>query len=145
MKSYRRERIRDLEDGMKARHGAAGKYVVERHIKPRTPVGTPESTGDPHYVVTHALQESIDYEPYTDHVDIGTNKPYAPYVHQGTYDFAHGHGGWTEAQAREAESIFKHNRFSETGDRGAMPRPFLVTGLLASRAFLYPIYNRSIN
>jgi hypothetical protein len=145
MRSYRRERMGELRDGMKARHEAAGMLVVERFIKPRTPIGTPETTGIEDYPVTYHLRDSISSRATEDHVDMGTNVEYAPYVHQGTYDFAHGYGGWDEASAAAAEGVFFHNRHQVTGRKGAMPRPFLVNGLVASKPFLYPIYSRPIN
>lgn len=145
MRSYRIQRMDELRDGIKARHALAGKMVVERFIKPKTPVGTPETTGDPNYPVTEHLRDSIESRASEDHVDMGTNVYYAPYVHQGTYDWAHGYGGWAEPNARKAADMFFHNRNDVTGVKGAMPRPFLVNGLLDSRPFLYPIYNKQIH
>jgi hypothetical protein len=143
MKSYRVERMEELTDGMKRRHALAGKFITVK-VQKHTPIGTPQTTGDPNYPVTMALFRSIEWRATEDHVDIGTKKPYAPYVHQGTYDFAHGRQGWNEATAREAEAIFQHNRGDISGRKGAMPRPFLVNGLIDSRAFLHPIYNKQI-
>lgn len=115
-------------------------------IQAKTPVGTPETTGDPDYTVTHALQRSIETRNVTtERADIGTNKYYGPYVHQGTYDYAHGYEGWGEAQAREADALFHYNRKEQTGLRGMMPRPFLVNGLLDAWPSIKGIWGKSIN
>jgi hypothetical protein len=134
----------ELENGMRARHEAAGKFVVERFIRPKTPVGTPESTGDPNYKVTYALRRSIEYRATSDSVIMGTNKSYGPYVSQGTYDYAHGYRGWTEAEAREFDSLTDTGDGPGRGRKGMRARPYLVNGLLDARAFLKPIYNRPI-
>lgn len=132
MRSYRRERMKELRDGMHRRHAAAGRVVVG-YVKSKTPVDA------------GILRASISSDSHEDHVDIGTNLKYAPYVHQGTYDYKHGYRGWGEAEAREAEAFFFHNSVGDNRPRGALPRPFLVNGLLEARPFLYAIYNKSIN
>jgi hypothetical protein len=143
-RSYRKERMRELSDGMKERHDAAGK-LIQKQVRRMTPIGTPESTGDPNYQITLALWKSIEYHPEVDSVKVGTNKYYGPYVHQGTYDYAHGYRGWTEAEAREFNSITDTGDGPGQGRKGMQARPFLVNGLLNARPFLYAIYNRPIN
>lgn len=144
MKSYKRQRMRELSEGVEARNRIAGAVVVKQ-VQAITPVGTPESTGDPDYVVTHALQNSIQASDISDAgVSIGTKKYYAPFVHNGTYDFNRGRGEFSEAEARELNSLFEHNAFERSGLKGARPRPFLVVGLLNSRPLLEPIYGAQI-
>jgi hypothetical protein len=87
----------------------------------------------------------IGVEAYVESVQEGNEGTrYAPYVHQGTRDYAHGYGGWTEGEARAFDSL------TDTGDglggrRGMRARPFLVNGLLDAKPLLYAIYNRPIN
>lgn len=141
MKSYRKERIQQLRDDMRKKHVAAGKVVLP-FIRVHTPIATPVTApGDPHPM---ALWRSIKADAHADYVDFGTDKKYGIYVHQGTRDYAHGMGGWTEAEAREFDSL------RDTGDRegplrGIKPRPFLVNGLLDSRSALWPVYSKPIN
>ena len=143
-KSYRPQRSKELSDGVLGKMRASA-VAAKAAIQAITPVGTPETTGDPNYVVTHALQRSIETgRATTDHVDIGTNKYYGPYVHQGTYDYAHGYRGWSEGEAREADSMFFHNDQRFSGRKGAMPRPFLVNGLLNARPALAAIWHSPI-
>lgn len=152
MRSYRHERMAELRKDFRVKHVLAGKAVVP-FVKAKTPIGTPESTGDPDYEITRRLWKSIDSEPAEDHVDIGVkageveNKKgtrYAPFVHQGTHDYAHGYGGWEEDEARAFDSL------RDTGDgpgplRGMRARPFLVNGLLDARPALIAIYGKPIN
>src|SRR5215216_2848250 len=125
--SYRRERIGDLKRDIYMKHAAAGRLVV-KNVRDIVPVDA------------GILRASISSDSTENRVHIGTNLEYAPYVHQGTYDYKHGYGGWSEAAAREADTVFFHNALEETGRRGAMPRPFLVNGLLNSREALKTLY-----
>lgn len=144
MKSYKKKRMAELSEGVEGKNRLAGAVVV-RQVQAITPVGTPASTGDPDYVVTHGLQNSIQASDVSDEgVTIGTKKSYAPFVHNGTYDFNRGRGEFSEAEARELNSLFEHNAFEHSGIKGARPRPFLVVGLLNSRPLLEPIYRAQI-
>jgi len=134
----------ELSDGMAARHRAAGELIAG-FIKSKTPVGTPASTGDPDYKITFHLRNSIDSDPHEDHVDIGTDVKYGIYVHQGTYDYAHGYGGWTEMEARAFDSLTDTGDGPGVGRKGMQARPYLVNGLLDTRPFLRGIYGRPIN
>ena len=58
--------------------------LAEGYAKRACPVGTPESTGIPHYQ-GGTLRDSITYEVSGDSVYIGTNVEYAPYVELGTW------------------------------------------------------------
>lgn len=144
MRSYRRERMGELRGDFKKKHALAGKAVLP-FIRARTPIGTPASTGDPNYPVTAALNRSIDYEVEEHGVAWGTNKPYGPYVHQGTYDYAHGYRGWTEGEAREFDSLTDTGDGPGVGRKGMRARPFLVNGLLNGRPVLIAIYGKPIN
>lgn len=143
MRSYRRERMRELRDGIKDRNEQA-KDAVIKSVRFRTPIGTPASTGDPHYQVTAALWRSIDGHADEDGVVVGTNKKYGIYVHQGTYDYAHGYGGWSEAEAAEFDSLTDTGDGPGRGLKGMKPRPYLVNGLLGARPQLSIIYHTPI-
>lgn len=144
MKSYKKKRMAELSEGVEGKNRLAGSIVV-RQTQAITPVGTPETTGDPDYVVTHGLQRSIKaFDVSEDGVSIGTDRSYAPFVHNGTYDFNRGRGEFSEPEARELNSLFEHNAFEHSGLKGARPRPFLVLGLLNSRPFLRIIYSAQI-
>lgn len=134
----------ELRDDIKRKHALAGK-VVQEQVRKVTPVGTPQSTGRPNYPVTHALQNSIEYEPSDEHVDIGTDKSYGPYVMFGTYDYNRGREPFTEAEAREYNSLTDTGDGPGVGRRGMRPRAFLVNGLLNSRPLLIAIYGKPIN
>ena len=143
--SHRRERMGELRRDLSRKHEAAGKLVVF-FVRAKTPIGTPASTGDPNYPVTAALWRSIDSHASDDHVDVGTNKKYGAYVHQGTYDYAHGYRGWTEGEAREFNSLTDTRDTPRgTPPKGMKPRPFLVNGLLDAREMLIPLYAKPIN
>ena len=58
--------------------------LAEGYAQDKCPVGTPESTGIPHYQ-GGTLRDSITYEVSGDSVYIGTNVEYAPYVELGTW------------------------------------------------------------
>lgn len=93
-----------------------------------------------------ALWRSIEVGPADKgYVDIGTNKHYGPYVHQGTYDYAHGYGGWTEAEAREFDSLTDTGDGRGVGLKGMKARPFLVNGLLNARPAIRVIWEVPIN
>lgn len=143
-KSYRKERMRELRDGMEERHASAGKLIVT-FVKKKTPVGTPESTGDPNYEITFNLRNSIEPDSGEDYTDVGTDVKYGPYVHQGTYDYAHGYGGWTEGEARAFDSLTDTGDGPGIGRKGMQARPFLVNGLLDSRPLLKAVMSRPIN
>jgi hypothetical protein len=144
MISHREQRMKELRRGVAQRHSSAGK-VVQTFVRYRTPIGTPESTGDPNYPITAALWRSINFSASHGHVDIGTNRRYGPYVHNGTYDYNRGPGLWTEAEAREFDSLTDTGDGPGVGRKGMRPRAFLVNGLLESRSALYPIYHKPIN
>lgn len=145
MKSYRKERMAQLRADLRIKHKVAGDFVVRAFIRPETPLGTPATTKKADYPVTAQLRNSITASPGDDHVDIGSSLYYAPYVHQGTYDWAHGHRGWNEPDALMVSQMFFHNDEDVMGVKGAMPRPFLVTGLIKSKPFLKPIYGKQIS
>lgn len=156
MKSYRKMRVRELKDGIRNRHKLAGE-LVERSTKLRTPVGTPATTGKPNYV-SQGLRESIRHRVLTtgDGVEIGTSKPYAKYVHNGTGPGFRGRDEWSEAEAAEWFAIYLAQYPGYTGPhsppdpnddspfRGMKPRAFLVNGLLKSKQGLKGIYGKSI-
>ena len=149
MKSYRKQRIKELNEGMRHRHELAGRTVV-RFVKMRTPVGRPETTGKPNYPVTHRLQNSIDHKAYNDHVDIGTRVPYAKYVHNGTGPHFRGRDEWSEREAEEFNAIYLiqygdvPGKDRKPGFAGMKPRAYLVNGLLKARAPLRVIYSQPI-
>jgi hypothetical protein len=144
LKSYRRERTKELRGDLKKKHVAAGK-VVQAAVRFKTPIGTPESTGNPNYKVTAALWRSIEYDPHDDYVDIKTAKSYAAFVHNGTYSYNRGRGPWTEAEAREFDSLRDTGDGPGVGQKGMRPRAFLVNGLLESRPALQAIYRKPMN
>jgi hypothetical protein len=80
-----------------------------------------------------------------DHVDVGSSKYYAPYVSQGTYDYAMGYGPWTEADAREFDSLTDTGDGPGVGLKGMKARPFLVNGLLDARRAIRIIWEDPIN
>ncbi len=135
--------MKELRDGMKTRNALAGK-VVQTAVRFRTPIGTPASTGNPNYPVTAALWRSIEVDAHEDHVDIGTNKAYSMYVHNGTYDYSRGRGPWTEAEAKEFDSLTDTGDGPGVGRKGMKPRAYLVNGLLEARPSLKPILGRPI-
>lgn len=57
--------------------------LAEGYAQDKCPVGTPESTGIPHYQ-GGTLRDSITHEVRGDSVYVGTNVYYAPYVELGT-------------------------------------------------------------
>lgn len=143
MKSYRKQRMAELRSDIAEKHKKAipgGIALIRRW----TPIGTPETTGDPNYVITHRLWNSIQGSSDATSTTWGTSGvKYAPYVHQGTLDYAHGYLGWTEAEAMEFESVF------DTGDRagpmkGMKARPFLVRGLLDYRPGLIALFSTPV-
>jgi hypothetical protein len=156
--SYRAMRVRELKDGLRARHRRGG-ALVERTAKLRTPIGSPATTGKPNYPVTHHLQNSIKSVPHPngEEVSIGTNVPYARYVHNGTGPHFRGSNeNWTEGEAQAYWAIYlaqypgyegPHSPPDPNDDapfRGMMPRGFLVNGLLKSRPGLKAIYGQPI-
>lgn len=144
MKSHRVQRMRELSEGVKERNEEAGKSV-QKSVRFNTPIGTPASTGKPNYPVTAALWRSIDYTVLGDQgVVIGTDKDYGIYVHQGTYDYNRGRGEFTEAEAREFDSLTDTGDGTGVGVKGMKARAFLVNGLLNDRPNLMRIYSREI-
>lgn len=131
VKSYRIERSRELHDAIKRRNRDAGIAVVAA-----SRAACPKETS--------ALADSIKSNPTDDGVTIGTNKSYAPYVHQGTLDFNH-RGPWSEAEADEllAWKSAQQRRGGSTKvvpPKGLMPRPFLVFGMVRAKPLLRRIY-----
>jgi phage gpG-like protein len=147
MKSYRTMRVEELKDDIRKKHKLAG-MLVERSTKLRTPVGTPATTGKPHYV-SKGLQNSITHIASDDNVQIGTNKEYAKYVHNGTRKGFRGRDEWSEAEAAEWFAIYLAQypgyKGPNAGDGAGMkPRAFLVNGLLKSKQGLKAIYGKRI-
>lgn len=75
-----------LDDAAHAALEEIGQRAVA-YAKADTPVGTPESTGVQGYV-SSGLRKSITHRISGMEVYIGTNKPYAPYVENGTGIYA---------------------------------------------------------
>lgn len=148
LKSYKEMRKKELRDGMRKRHVLAGE-LVQRNVRLRTPVGTPETTAKPDYKITEALRQSIVYVVDTrgENVQIGTNKEYAKWVHNGTLQ-SHHRTEWDETSAQEWYAIYQsqypdYKGPGHTGE-GMKPRAFLVNGLLQSRPALRTTYGREI-
>jgi hypothetical protein len=132
-RSYRRERMSELREGLKDRNERAAKLML-RYIKESTPVETT------------TLRNNIDSHVTEEVVDIGFSEPeYGIYVHQGTLDVAHGRGGWTEEQSKELEAwkSAQDRRGGSTAitpPKGLMPRPFLVYGAVQAKPYLRAVY-----
>lgn len=75
--------IKGMMEQAKARALEAIGLQAEGYAKKLCPVGTPESTGKPHYI-GGTLRNSISHATDNDSAYIGTNVEYAPYVELGT-------------------------------------------------------------
>jgi hypothetical protein len=148
MKSYRTMRVEELKDDIRKKHKLAG-MLVERSAKLRTPVGTPATTGKPHYV-SHGLRESIFHIPVgDDEVQIGTQKEYAKYVHNGTRKGFRGRDEWSPEEGDEFFAIYLAQypgyKGPNAGDGAGMkPRAFLANGLFKAYPGLRGIYGKRI-
>lgn len=118
-------------------------------------MGTPASNPThPLYPVTTRLLRSIKlsvngHEGFI----VGTNEPYAPYVHNGTYNNPNkkGYGQWTEPQAEawNAIRLWEYgdppgNDDKKDGNAGVGARAFLVYGLLQGKETYKRIYGTPI-
>jgi hypothetical protein len=131
--SYKKQRMSELRDGVEERNGRAEKLLL-KHILTHTPVDTT------------LLRQSIKGHSDEEGAIVGFNTPeYGIYVHQGTLDFAHGHGGWTEQESYELEAwkAAQDRRGGSTEiipPKGLMPRPFLVYGAVQAKKYLRAAY-----
>ena len=133
LKSYRRERMSELRDGIRDRNEKAGEFIEKR-----CKAATPEQT--------ETLKNSIESYATGETIDVGFTAPkYGLYVHNGTIDFNHkretwGEEGVAEFEAWKSAQDRRGGSTEITPPKGLMPRPFLLVGIVQAKPRLRTFY-----